>query len=107
MNQLKNRTMKNPVETFRTLSAIILFTVICLVAGCYGEGTEEVTDNKDYHVTYLFTVDSNKVYRFFDGSHPHYIVIGPGTIQTNGEYGSGSSYQAEEINTMPKGKKWK
>ena len=92
--------MKNPLEAFRTLGAVILVLVISLMAGCYGEGEEQQTDNKNYHITYLFTVEGNKVYRFFDGSHPHYIVIGPGAIQTNGEYSNGKTSTAEEINTV-------
>jgi hypothetical protein len=92
--------MKNPLEAFKTLLFILSFIIIFLVAGCYGEGKEQITDNKEYHVTYLFTVEGNKVYRFFDGSHPHYVVIGPGALQTNGEYSNGKSVTPEEINTV-------
>jgi hypothetical protein len=94
--------MKNPLEVFKTLFFISLSLILVLVVGCYGEGREENTDNKEYHVTYLFTVEGNKVYRFFDGSHPHYVVIGPGALQTNGEYSNGKSTIPEEINTIKK-----
>jgi hypothetical protein len=100
--------MKNPLKVFRTLSAISFMLIIVLMVGCYGEGTDSATDNKDYHVSYLFTVEGNKVYRFFDGSHPHYVVIGPNAIQTNGEYPNGNASEPEEINTkkLPESKKW-
>lgn len=94
--------MKNPLEVFRTISGVFLFMLILIMAGCYGEGKEQITDNKDYHVSYLFTVEGNKVYRFFDGSHPHYVVIGPDAVQTNGEYSNGKSSTPEEINTVKK-----
>jgi hypothetical protein len=100
--------MKNPLESFKTIAGVSLFVIIFLIAGCYGEGVEHATDNKEYHVSYLFTVEGNKVYRFFDGSHPHYVVIGPSAIQTNGEYSNGKVTESEEINTIKKeSDKWK
>jgi len=100
--------MKNPLESFKTIAGVSLFVIIFLIAGCYGEGVEHATDNKEYHVSYLFTVEGNKVYRFFDGSHPHYVVIGPSAIQTNGEYSNGKVTESEEINTVKKeSDKWK
>ena len=100
--------MKNPLEAFKTVAGVSLFVIIFLIVGCYGEGKEQITDNKDYHVSYLFTVEGNKVYRFFDGSHPHYVVIGPSSIQTNGEYSNGKVTESEEINTIKKeSDKWK
>jgi hypothetical protein len=100
--------MKNPLQDFRMMLSVYFFMIILLIAGCYGEGVEHPTDNKEYHVSYLFTVEGNKVYRFFDGSHPHYVVIGPGAIQTNGEYSNGKVTESEEINTIKKeSDKWK
>jgi len=100
--------MKNQLESFKSIAGVSLFVIIFLIAGCYGEGKEQITDNKDYHVSYLFTVEGNKVYRFFDGSHPHYVVIGPEAIQTNGEYSNGKVTNPEEINTLKKSSdKWR
>ena len=100
--------MKNPLGAFKMITTVSFMAMCFLLAGCYGEGVEHPTDNKEYHVSYLFTVEGNRVYRFFDGSHPHYVVIGPGAIQTNGEYSNGKVTESEEINTVKKGlDKWK
>lgn len=51
-------------------------------AGCYEGGQQVQADNSvgNFSTTYLFTVESVKVYRFWDGGAAHYLAVGDGQM---------------------------
>ena len=59
------------------------------------------TDNNQFQVEYLFTIDSCNVYRFGDEGRLHYIVIGSNVHQTQ-TYQGDKSQEEETIQTIIK-----
>ena len=79
---------------------IAIFAITALLTSCYHDPiSSESTDNHEFHVEHMFTVDSCKVYRFHDGGRHHYIVIGPRQLQVNSSHSSGKSTVEEIIET--------
>jgi hypothetical protein len=80
--------------------AILFIATTLLLTSCYRDPiSSERTDNQEFHVEHIFTVDSCKVYRFHDGGRYHYIVIGPRQLQINNTSSSGKSYYDDVIET--------
>jgi hypothetical protein len=79
---------------------IAIIAVSVLLTSCYRDPINiEQTDNREFHVEHIFTVDSCKVYRFHDGGRHHYVVIGPRQLQVNSSHSSGKSTIEETIET--------
>lgn len=53
---------------------LILFTCLFLLGCEKQEKFIDSTNNKEFQVSYLFTYDSCKMYRFHDGGHLHYFT---------------------------------
>lgn len=72
---------------------ILLFAVAVLATSCleFKEPQYTTTEGNGFAVEYLFTKDSVKVYRFYDGGRTHYFTTRGETItnQTSGK----TSYQ--------------
>ena len=64
--------------------ALLLFVAV-MATGCvdYVPSSKPVkSDNPNYEVRKLFTVDGVTVYRFFDGNRPIYFTNGNGVVQS-------------------------
>jgi len=84
---------------------LLALFLIPLFIGCEKQGIKKVeTDNSEFNVTLLFTVDSCKVYRFKDGANYRYFVTSPGMVMYGHSVSNGktTTYIPEETQTVPR-----
>lgn len=59
----------------RVFSIVLLLVAMALGTACVKDGLGDVaTDNNNFEVTRLFTVDDCTVYRFRDDGYYHYVA---------------------------------
>lgn len=80
---------------------ILAITAVLTMSSCEKSAIEtKNTNNPDFKVEHLFTVDSCKIYRFSDNGNYHYIGISNKQMFTITEQGSGKHSYEESIYTQ-------
>jgi len=73
-----------------------------LIPSCTKEGIGVAqTNNAEFRVTYLFTIDSCRVYRFYDGGYTRYLTTCNGSVQWQEMHGKVSHPQEIQTGNTP------
>lgn len=93
---------------FSTITIIIFIILIALLQSCCQKSqkvkTVIPTDNSDYQVSQLFTINGCKIYRFIDAEHYKYFTDCRGSVtsQYSQQEGKVTLTKTEEIQTVTK-----